>query len=120
MAYTFLLHERYAEIHLTGVIQAPERLLPEELAEILRLGAVLYDYADVEGVEFDPWAVSDAARRLAERGVRIAGCAPRLEWFGVARQAAQLNNLEGPAFQLFRTRDEAVAWLTHPGCSGAK
>jgi len=120
VSYTFLLHERFAEAHLTGVLEAPERLLPEELAEVIRLGAILYDYTDVERLAFDAWAVGDAARRLAERGVRIAACAPRAEWYGVGRQAAQMGNLEGPNFRLFRTRGEAVAWLIHPEWSAAK
>ncbi|MBK6319507.1 MAG: hypothetical protein IPF51_12180 [Dehalococcoidia bacterium] len=111
-------HERFAEAHLTGVLEAPERLLPEELAEVIRLGAILYDSQMSNASRLTPgqWAM----RRLAERGVRIAACAPRAEWFGVGRQAAQMGNLEGPNFRLFRTRGEAVAWLIHPEWSAAK
>lgn len=109
--YQFVTHDRYVEVHLIGVLERPERLRPEELDELLRLRAVLYDYTDVEAIRTDPWATAGAVREVAARGIRIAACTPRLDFFGIARQAAQMADIEGPAFGIFRTRDEAVAWL---------
>lgn len=112
MPYDFFLRGGYVEIHLFGVLGAqPETLLPEEWEMFFATKAVLYDYSDVEAIEFDPHTIAYNLSRNVRRGIRVAAVSSNPAWYGVNRQIDQLSEANPNAARLFHSRDEAVAWL---------
>lgn len=110
MPYRFLVHGGYVELELFGVLGTLERFSTEEWELIRATKAVLYTYANGEGIAYNPETTSEATRRMVARGVRLASLAEQPVWFGVNRQIIQWGHLEH-SVRVFTKRSEAVAWL---------
>lgn len=111
MPYRFFDRGGYIELQLFGVIEALERLAPEEWEAIRRTKAVLYNYEELAGYPPDPWQMADGVRDMVTRGIRLAGYAPQPAWFGLNRQLIQIAGAPEDMAQAFRDRVAAVAWL---------
>jgi hypothetical protein len=80
---------------------------------------VLIDYSEVRSIAVTLDMFVHAATVMAEKRLKVAVFATLDVIFGVSRQTILTAGLpEGEQFSVFRTRDEAVAWLLLPaGCS---
>lgn len=92
------------------------RLSIREQRRLSAADALLVDLSAFDPSQLSSAAVRDRAREPWETFRRVAQVAPRDEVFGLARMY-ELSAPEPPgkARASFRTRDEAVAWLTGGG-----
>lgn len=118
MPYEFRVHGWFVEFRLFGVLgPSPEPITREEWELVLAMKAVLYNYDDVEGINYDPYLIAENLKRNLARGIRTAAVSSVQAWFGVNRQLQQLSDAEPDMARLFATREAAVEWLL--GVTGA-
>lgn len=116
MGQTVLIRDGYVCIEYFGDVD-PESVRGAlassdgSIDAIRQDGRVLMDFSRVAKFTFDPMLLGDAAKRLAEQGLRIALCSSTPEFFGVGRQIAQYSGLEGEAVAVFRDQATAEDWL---------
>ena len=113
MPYRFFEREGYIEVQFFGRLAGDEPLTRAERAAIDDLKAVLFDFAEVERMDFDPFILSSPLQQLVSRGARLAIAAENPVWFGMGRQMAGWASLDREVMQVFQDRSSALEWLGH-------
>lgn len=112
MPYQLHQHVDYVEVRLEGVIDAPVKYDDVAAAVHGMLSRILIDFSGVTEVRTSADSLADQARISEDRGLKVALYAPRLAYFGLARQVLQLAQVaEGVAANVFTDLEEARAWL---------
>ncbi len=118
MAVELTQRDGYLEVKGSGDLTV-EEWIPAEEIPFPPGTRVFIDYSDVRTIAVPLEVFVHAARVMAEKRLKVAVLATLDVIFGVSRQTILTAGLpEGEQFAVFRTREEAVAWLLSPlGCS---
>jgi hypothetical protein len=106
-----LAREGFTEFILVGAIE-PAPGEPGLLHPLPANARVLVDFSGVTKLEMPVERCLRINEGITDRGHKVAAVAPHPVVFGLARQGLQLAGVaEGRAAAVFRSRDDAVAWL---------